>query len=455
MTASRSWKGELRPASVRPSGRRPRKVMDLMSTSSRLLPRVVIVLGLLVWFSGVPAEVAEAVVQTCGTSNGHTICVTLPSSTLTGAVPVTVTNNPNSGTVIATWIPSGKSAIALITDYAPSPATNDYTFVWPTQKYLDAAGTLRVQYKSTSNTPVDVPVTLSNGNTTDFQHSPNDWASFLPGAWSASRDPVVAAVGDGADDTPLGNSVARSLARSRPDLFLYLGDIYERGTFTENLNHYGKNAMDRGPGTLWGRLARITQPTIGNHEKNEYVWQDYFHQRPLYTSFRFGHVLFFDLASSGSSMGSGSAQYNYVKGILTSPSDPPPPCIVAFWHIPALSRETGDEIVPMWKLLADHGGDLVLNGHIHTMAEFKPLNRGLHLPSTGEPTMVELINGAGGHHLDRALVGDRRLDWSVGEIPGVLDLRLRGAGSGGTATALSWAFKRTNGRVLHTGSRTC
>jgi hypothetical protein len=382
--------------------------------------------------------------------------VTVPSATLTGSASITVTNSPNTGKVIATWIPAGKSGINLITQFGPSPQTNDYSFVWPTQKYLDASGILRLRHGSSSSSPVDVSTTLSNGNTSGFQRSPSDWANFLPGPWNAATDPVVAAVGDGAADVAPANALARSIALAGPDLFLYLGDIYEKGTFTENRNHYGENSMDGGPGTLWGQMGDITQPTIGNHEAAKKIdWQDYFHQRPLYTSFRFGDVLFLDLASSGPSMAAGSAQYNYVKGILTSPSDPPPPCIVAFWHIPALSRETGDEIVPMWKLLADHGGDLVLNGHIHTMAEFKPLNRGLHLPSTGEPTMVELINGAGGHHLDRALVGDRRLDWSVGEIPGVLDLRLRGAGSGGTATALSWAFKRTNGRVLHTGSRTC
>src|SRR6266480_2242049 len=55
----------------------------------------------------VPAA-AEAA-SNCGTSNGHTLCVTA-ASTLTGEQTVTVTNSPNSGLVFATWVPSGAAA---------------------------------------------------------------------------------------------------------------------------------------------------------------------------------------------------------------------------------------------------------------------------------------------------------------------------------------------------------
>ncbi|HVD68360.1 MAG TPA: hypothetical protein VNF25_06675, partial [Actinomycetota bacterium] len=133
----------------------------------------------------------------CGPSNGHTLCVTAPGSPLSGDTNVTVTNSPNTGVVIATWLPSGGTSTQLIESFTPSPATNDYSFVWPTQKYLDASGTLRLQAVSTAATPVDLAVTLGNGNTTDFQHTPNDWASYLPGAWTDPNDPTVLAVGDG------------------------------------------------------------------------------------------------------------------------------------------------------------------------------------------------------------------------------------------------------------------
>lgn len=394
---------------------------------------------------------------TCGVSGGHTLCVTVPDAPLTGPAAITVTNSANNGTVIATWIPSGKPAINLLTKSDPSAQTNDYSFVWPTQKYLDATGVLRLQSGSTGSSQVNVPVTLSNGNATDFQHSPNDWANFLPAPWTQPTDPVVAAVGDGPDGGSDANAVAQGIALTDPDLFLFLGDIYENGTFVENLNHYGQNSMDGGPGTLWGQMGTFTQPTLGNHEAaNTAAWQDYFHGRPLYTSFRFGNVLFFDLASSGASMAAGSAQYNYVQSVLTSTTEPPPPCIVAFWHIPALGKSTiKSSELAMWNLLTQNGGDLVLNGHVHTMIQYKPLNGQLQLPSAGQPTMVQLVNGAGGHAFGGAFTGDSRVEWSVGKTGGAISLTLDGAANGGTPTSLSWAYKDTNGNVLHPGTRNC
>src|SRR5438874_859913 len=77
----------------------------------------------------------------CGVSSGHTLCVTA-ASTLSGEQAVTVTDSPNNGLVFATWVPSGGAAVRLIQTYAPSASTNDYSFVWPTQKYLDDSGTL-------------------------------------------------------------------------------------------------------------------------------------------------------------------------------------------------------------------------------------------------------------------------------------------------------------------------
>jgi len=418
--------------------------------------RFFVIEALLASMMTIGSGVAQAS-TTCGVSNGHTLCVTVPDTPLTGPAAITVTNSANNGTVIATWIPSGKPAINLLTKSVPSPQTNDYSFVWPTQKYLDASGVLRLQHGSTGSSQVNVSVTLSNGNATDFQHSPSDWANFLPAPWTQPTDPVVAAVGDGPDDGPDANALAQSIALTDPDLFLFLGDTYENGTFVENLNHYGQNSMDGGPGTLWGQMGTFTQPTLGNHEvANTAAWQDYFHGRPLYTSFRFGNVLFLDLASSGPSMAAGSAQYNYVQSVLTSTTEPPPPCIVAYWHTPALGKSSiKSSELAMWNLLTQNGGDVVLNGHVHTMIQYKPLNGQLQLPSAGQPTMVELIDGAGGHGLGGAFTSDSRVEWSVGKTPGAISLTLNGAANGGTPTSLSWAYKDANGNVLHPGTRNC
>jgi hypothetical protein len=388
--------------------------------------------------------------STCASGGGHTICVTVPGSSLSGMTTITVTNSPNSGDVISSWIPSRNSAIQLIHEYAPSPSTNDYSFAWPTQKYLDASGTLRVEY---SGTRVDVPVTLSNGNSTDFQHSPNDWSSFLPGSWSSSQDPTVVAVGDGASNEASSDAVASQVAGINPPLFLYLGDVYETGTFTEMRNQYGVSGLDvPGGGTLWGGSADVTQPTIGNHEyPNKTAWIDYWHGRPLYTKFSFGGVLFLDL-DNFQSLSSGSTEYRFVQSALTAPGVPP--CVVAYWHTPAITGSMiKDSERALWALLANSGADLLLTGHAHTMAEYKPLDDNFNAGTSGAH-VVELINGAGGHDFGGTL-SDNRIAWAKGKTSGVLALTLNGARGGGTATSIGWTFKDVNNTVLRTGSVAC
>lgn len=397
-----------------------------------------------------PARAADSV---CGTSGGHTLCVTLPSSTLTGEQPITVTNSPNSGTVIFNWIPTGKKAILLQTSFVSNPAApQNYSFVWPTQKYLDAAGVLRVQFGSTSAQAIDVPVVLSNGNTSDFQHTPYDWQSFLPGP-TGSADPVVAAVGDGASNEKASNAVAASIVSAHPELFLYLGDVYEEGTFAEYRNHYGVSSMDvPGGSTLWGELANITQPTFGNHEvHNRPAFLDYWHGRPMFTSFTFGGVLFLDLWSGQTTFTVGSEQYQFVQSELASA----PPCVVAFWHQPALGGSTVQaKILPMWRLLANGGADLSLHGDKHFMAEYQPLDGDLQ-PGAGAH-MVQILAGSGGHRLTNTKV-DPRTAWPTSplKVGGAVYVTLVGAANGQPASALSWEFRDSAGNVLHTGGTTC
>jgi hypothetical protein len=109
----------------------------------------------------------------------------------------------------------------------------------------------------------------------------------------------------------------------------------------------------------------------------------------------------------------------------------------------------------MWKLLADNGGDLVLNGHMHTMVQYKPLNDQLTAPSSGQPTMIELINGAGGHSTAGTPTGDSLVEWAKGKTVGTIALTLVGAGGGGTPTNLSWVFEDKAGNPLHSGARDC
>ena len=155
----------------------------------------------------------------------------MPSTTISGPALISVTNTPNSGNLVVTWTPAGKASATLMQQGGPSALTAgvDYSFLWPTQKYLDATGTLNVAYfGGTSNTPVSVAVSLVNGNQTQIQKSPNDWTDFLPPTtWSGTSDPVVAAVGDGAYGTMVPQSVVTSIVNADPAVFVYLGDVYE------------------------------------------------------------------------------------------------------------------------------------------------------------------------------------------------------------------------------------
>jgi hypothetical protein len=396
----------------------------------------------------------------CGSSGGHMVCVTLPSSVLTGEQTVAI-NVTSPGKVIATWLPDGGDPLYLMTQATKNPGTkNDFSFVWPTQKYLDATGVLRIQVPSTSSAPVDTPATLDNGNLIEFQHSPQDWATYSPGAWTDASDPVVTAVGDAAANEVKPNALAATIAASDPALFLYLGDIYEQGTFTEDRNHYGASALDDpSTATLFGVMARVTQPTVGNHEAEGPVshltdWQDYWHGRPDVTSFDFGGVRFLDL-DSNIGMRTGSPQFELAQDRLESADAPA--CIVGYWHVPAIN---GGKIPSaerdIWKLFASHGGDLVITGHVHNMTEYVPLD------ATFEPSadahMRELISGAGGHSLAKASSDPNgRIAWSLGKTAGYLSLTLDGAAAGASATSLSWTYRDSHGDPLagSSGSVVC
>jgi hypothetical protein len=394
-----------------------------------------------------PAGASSASTMTCGVSGGHTICVTLPDGPLTGHTTVGVTKSPQGGGVIFHWIPTGGTMDRLIYMFGPNPQRN-YSFTWPTHKYLDGTGILRVQYRLTG-APFDIPVELANGNTTDFQHEPSDWESFLPTQWTEATDPLVAAVGDGPDSRPISIGVIDSIVARNPHLFLYLGDVYDEGTFAEFHNHYGVSSLNGSAGTMWGRLAHKTQPTVGNHEFVHFsAYQDYWHGRPAFTSFRFGGVLFLNL-NSNQSMAATSAQYAFAQSQLATA----PACVVAYWHQPTI---VGNKIIngnkAMWQLLANNGGDLVVNGHIHSMMESAPLTGTFQLGGH----LIQLQSGAGGHDTAAAKADSSgRTAWSLGKTPGAMYLSLLGAAGGGTATGIGWRFEKTDGTVVRTGAQSC
>src|SRR4029077_15217265 len=129
------------------------------------------------------------------------------------------------------------------------------------------------------------------------------------------------------------------------------------------------------------------------------------------------------------------AEYNFAQSVLTGPGNPA--CIVAIYHEPAVTSNTtiATNESDMWKLLANNGVDLVLNGHQHNMQEYKPLDANF-TAGTPDAHMVQLTSGAGGHALasNSKVLPGARIDWSKGKATGLLDLTLDGAANGNAAT---------------------
>ncbi|HEX4002382.1 MAG TPA: metallophosphoesterase [Candidatus Acidoferrales bacterium] len=116
-------------------------------------------------------------------------------------------------------------------------------------------------------------------------------------------------------------------------------------------------------------------------------------------------------------------------------------CTLAYWHQPTYSAanglgEEGTTAQAFWQLLYEYGADLVLNGHDHLYARYRPLDAsGNYDPKKG---IREFIVGTGGETLDTVVTSDattadpsgnpnfnaQNLQAATGEFWGVMSLTL-------------------------------
>jgi hypothetical protein len=406
---------------------------------------------------------ADAVaVQTCGVSHIWTLCLTVPDGALSGEVPISVSvsgkDRDKLEKLIFTYRPNGGSLVEVIRDFE-----RPYGFLWPTDKELDGSGVLAVQSESTSNDvgeKVRLTVTLANGNLGSIPRNLADWAERFHPEMPPAGDPVIAAVGRGAMGKRVNDQVIDSILARAPSLFLYLGEVYEFGTYASMRNWYGLADVDdpSGEGTAWGRMASYTAPTAGNHDTLEGTdpWLDYWHQRPLYTSFDFGGVHYIDLDSNCGQVGgcgSTSKQYAYFKADLQANTLP---CVVAYWNKTILSLDAhreGSSMAELWSLIAKNGGDVVLNAGGHGMEEWKPLSPALQA-GRWNSHMVELNVSSGTDRWERVYQPDDRNAWEAYPQLGALSMTADG-GAIGPATGLTWTFHDTAGTTLRQNSVGC
>jgi len=408
------------------------------------------VVAAIAWVA-LPASAAGSCATSSPASNKYvvTVCITAPGagSTVTGTTAVTSTisvtgTNPGVREVIFTL-----NGGDLLWDFQ-SP----FTWNLDSTRWADGTYSLQVYAIMRDNfttAQANENVTFSNGITSP----PVNTSTFAPAAGTPpppGQPLVVAAVGDGGSGQTSETSVVNRISSWNPNLFLYLGDVYENGRAMEFDNLYGKPGV---PGE-YGQFYSISDPAIGNHEYDGsdisgYEW--YWNNVPHYYSYNAGGWHFVSLDDISNFIGSTTTNKNYVaetKWLKSDLASNTRPCTLVYYHEPAFN--VGPEGTPknaagIWQILAQNHVALVLNGHDHDYQRWVPLD------GSGNPSpsgVTEIVAGSGGHGLQNQVTADSRLAASDFTDYGALRLSL------GTAGA-SYQFVSTAGTTIDSGSVTC
>jgi Calcineurin-like phosphoesterase len=255
------------------------------------------------------------------------------------------------------------------------------------------------------------------------------------GAGAAHASPthaVVWAVGDAATAGPAADRIAALVRSGRPDRFLYLGDVYETGTARDFRRWYHPR---------YGRLARITEPTIGNHE-----WANRFRgyyrywagqkgrKQPPWSKVEIAGWEIINL-NSQAPHGTGSPQVRWLEDAVTGPGD----CRIAFWHRPRYSAGAyagALDLNPFWNRLSGHAR-IALSGHDHNLQRHSP-QRGL----------TQYVVGAGGRARYSLRGGRSTMVWGRDDVNGALRMVL-------TPGRALLEFRGPRGQVLDRSHASC
>jgi hypothetical protein len=334
----------------------------------------------------------------------------------------------------------------LLTDYQSL-----YTFTLPTSHFVDgnyaisASALMRDTF--TSNPAID-NVSFNNGITTP----PANHNKFTPALGTApgnGNPMVVVAVGDGASGEANSTNVVNLVSSFNPNLLLYMGDVYEKGSPTEFYNWYGANLN-------FGLFRSISDPTIGNHEyiaNNKAAgYFDYWNNIPNYYSFNSGGWHFISL-NANSQLGQtqpGTAQYDWLVQDLARNTAA---CTLAYWHQPIYNvgiEPSQTSMQQIWALLVQKKVDIVLNGHDHDYQRWAPLDGSGNPSSNG---VTEFVVGSAGHGIQTFARIDSRMvkgfDSTTKPAPfGALRLDL-------FSTQVNYNYINTAGTVLDSGTIIC
>ena len=383
---------------------------------------------------------------TCESSSGSgyvvDVCLDAPmdGSTVSGDTLVVASTTVSSGGPGITKLIFYFDGQYLLTDYeAP------YQFTLPTDTFVDGTTTLEVEAimrDSFVTGRTTITLTLANGVTTP----PPAPVTFTPtnGTTPPPGQPfVVSATGDGASGQSSSDAVVQTISGIDPNMFIYLGDVYDDGTYTEFKNWYGES--DR-----FGTFASITNPIIGNHERSSNMWPGYdfyWGTPPEWYSFDANDWHFINLNLSKSEDGSNSAQNSWLAADLAANTAT---CTIASFHLPVRSigpRGDNPELDGIWAMLVDAGVDIVLTGHDHNYQRWHPLDRDLNSDPSG---MTQFVLGAGGHGVQAFVASDPRVAAGADTTAayGALKLDLNQHGT-------AFSYVDTDGDSIDSGSIQC
>jgi acid phosphatase type 7 len=259
------------------------------------------------------------------------------------------------------------------------------------------------------------------------------------GAAAAAQSPgqperaVVWAVGDAATPNDGARRLAAHIRADEPDRFLYLGDVYEQGTARDFRRHYHP---------LYGALAPITDPTMGNHE-----WANRFSGYYPYWRARKGRrqppwssttIAGWEILALNSLADHtrGSRQLRWLRRALAEPDGD---CRIAFWHRPRFTAglyEDAPDLAPLWSALRGEA-KAVLSGHDHNLQRLRPRNG-----------ITQYVAGAGGATPYAVDETDPRLLWGEGGRFGALRIVLEPGRA-------KFEFRDAGGRLLDRSRRAC
>jgi len=206
---------------------------------------------------------------------------------------------------------------------------------------------------------------------------------------SAARadETIVFALGDGADGSATSRALAHYVIAQRPDRFFYLGDVYETGTRSEFTRRYDP---------LYGPLAAISDPVLGNHEYANRAtgYFTYWAAKRRWSPDRAKHRAYVDAASAWQvvAYASDADAASEAAWVARRFAEHAGTCRIVIAHkgrYVVADTAHGDNIEqqPVWARIAGKAAINVV-GHNHIYGRLAPI-RGVAV----------LVSGAGGHAL--------------------------------------------------------